>query len=809
MQKLVFINANGVELDLTSDPFGITEWEGFSADELNIQSQQVPFQDGGVYLDALLGERELAVTVAMNDGNDLEKRYRLRREMISKLNPKLGEGVLIYTNDFLSKQIHCIPQLPVFENHNSNDSGTPKASCSFQACNPYWEDLEETVVEIEVGLTSSITNNGDIPTQVKIEIDAESKNPIVMNRTTEQKIELNIQSENEILINTQQGQKSIIELKSKLVWEQGGVFQSSAYGQGKFLYVGTTGVVIEDIVSGKTEGFYFSVPTGYTGFQAFWKNGYWVILAQRSFHPTILYYGTDGENWKSITMQGTVRDLIYNKEMYIVVGDNGYIATSTNLEDWQTLTQQDINFYSITYSSDSDLFVAVGSNGKIITTSDFVSWTTQTSGVSTEIRKVIYTGIFVAITTGKVLYSTDATEWIVSALQDSTRVLLDICYGNGVYAVLGYEGYVYSSSDLAQWNRISIGQSETMCSLSYGGGVFVCATQVTRIIKKSFDGANWQVQYDWNFDILDVAIGENKIVCIDSDNNFRISSDWGKSWTIVPTGTTGLQYLSYAKGLFIATGSNGQIRTSEDGLIWTSRTSGLSVLLSNIRYFEETGKIVICTSSNGTFLYSDDGLTWQTGAFGINVSYSDITYGNGYYLVCGRMSNTTYILKSSNLTTWTYETNATVGEVKAITFNKQFVALSGNRIYASQDGDNWSVYKQQNMGGYVYNVLSIGDYIYAIGDFGIGYIKVNMYHPIQVASDTIYGFSYGNKKFVVVGVNGVVILSETEQKNVIEKMTTDSDLSLELARGNNNLSFFADTTGKSCFVSYRQKYIGV
>ena len=127
MQKLVFRNANGIELDLTSDPFGITEWEGFSADDLNIQSQQVPFQDGSVFLDALLGERELSVTVAMNDQNNLETRYRLRREMISKLNLKLGEGVLIYTNDYLSKQIHCIPQLPVFQNKNSNDSGTSTA----------------------------------------------------------------------------------------------------------------------------------------------------------------------------------------------------------------------------------------------------------------------------------------------------------------------------------------------------------------------------------------------------------------------------------------------------------------------------------------------------------------------------------------------------------------------------------------------------------------------------------------------------------------------------------------------------------
>ena len=210
MQKLVFKNANGIELDLTSDPLGITEWEGFSADELNIQSQQVPFHDGSVFLDALLGERTLSVTVAMNDGNDLEKRYRLRREMISKLNPKLGEGVLIYTNDYTSKQIHCIPQLPVFENHNSNDSGTPKANCSFQACNPYWEDLEDTVEEIESKTqVVELTNNGDVPCSFVIETE-EGETRFAIESSNGKKIEIN--SNNglpSLLINTNIGKKSV------------------------------------------------------------------------------------------------------------------------------------------------------------------------------------------------------------------------------------------------------------------------------------------------------------------------------------------------------------------------------------------------------------------------------------------------------------------------------------------------------------------------------------------------------------------------------------------------------------------------
>ena len=73
----------------------------------------MPFQDGGVFLDALIEQRELSVTLAMQDNNNLELRYQQRRELISALNPKLGEGYLIYTNDFISKRIKVCSTNPV------------------------------------------------------------------------------------------------------------------------------------------------------------------------------------------------------------------------------------------------------------------------------------------------------------------------------------------------------------------------------------------------------------------------------------------------------------------------------------------------------------------------------------------------------------------------------------------------------------------------------------------------------------------------------------------------------------------------
>ena len=138
MQKLRFVNANGVELDLTSGYYGITKWDGFSNANLNLQTQQVPYQDGSVFIDGLLNNRELSVTLCINDNNDLAKRYELRNELIIILNPKLGEGYLYYKNDFLERRIKVIPQLPVIPNKNSNESGTVKASLRWTACGVYW-----------------------------------------------------------------------------------------------------------------------------------------------------------------------------------------------------------------------------------------------------------------------------------------------------------------------------------------------------------------------------------------------------------------------------------------------------------------------------------------------------------------------------------------------------------------------------------------------------------------------------------------------------------------------------------------------
>lgn len=217
MQTLVFENGNGVTVDLTSGNFCVVDWSGLSETSLNIQTQQVPFNDGSVFLDALYEDREITIKLAVNDNGDLATRYELKRQLIALMNAKAGEGVLTYTNDYISKQIKAIPQLPIFENKNLNDSGTLKCTLVWNCCGVYWEDTEDTEVEIDK-VSTIIENNGDVPVQIKAKIEQDNTsntmlNPTLFNYTSGQSIGYEGEIEETFYIDTELGEKKFYQKK--------------------------------------------------------------------------------------------------------------------------------------------------------------------------------------------------------------------------------------------------------------------------------------------------------------------------------------------------------------------------------------------------------------------------------------------------------------------------------------------------------------------------------------------------------------------------------------------------------------------
>ena len=319
MQKLRFINGNGTEIDLTSGRYGITEWEGFSNADLNIQTQQVPFQDGAVFLDALYNPRELSVTLAINDENDLEKRYELKREIISVMNAKLGEGYLYYKNDFIEKRIKVVPQLPIFENKNSNDPGTLKASLTWTAPEVYWEDVEDIIIELKKNTVVNIENKGDVKSQIIVDVvNQGQESSTIENIVSRKKIAVN--SNKNFTINTNAGNKSVKENISEFIRTAFNI-TSSANKNGVFLYGGSWLYRSSDNISLVPVN---SIELGYNT-HVFYSELFqkFIILSRHS-----IYWSEDGVEFDRIAdnpyMSNTYDNEYYENNLWAVVRNSGY-----------------------------------------------------------------------------------------------------------------------------------------------------------------------------------------------------------------------------------------------------------------------------------------------------------------------------------------------------------------------------------------------------------------------------------------------------------------------------------------------------
>ena len=432
MQKLVWQNANGVELDLTSGNYGITEWEGFSNTSLNIQQQQVPFQDGGVFLDALIEQRELSVTLAIQDNNNLELRYQQRRELISALNPKLGEGYLIYTNDFISKRIKCVPQIPLFETHNSDTVGTPKASLSWTACSPYWEDLQETEVVASLGEVLEVNNEGDVDTNVLIETRNSFTDGSIRNITTGKVIGITGNYDTQVIINTESGQKTVIEKKYGINWKSGGVIYDCDTDGFDTVFVGTK--PLKRTLDGQYE--IIKIPeietSGEVCVSVAFTGIYWFVITQKK-----IFKSTDLVNWEKAYDRtgdiGTFRTCAYGNGKIVVAGQ-GALVVSTDFANW-SIPQADENSFTKARYLNGMFFLMCG--------------------------------------TAHFLTSTDVLNWTLNPnLELVSGSANDISYGNGVYLAMADNASVCTSMDLTTWTKTSVENVISVRALQFYQGYF-------------------------------------------------------------------------------------------------------------------------------------------------------------------------------------------------------------------------------------------------------------------------------------------------------------------------------------------------
>ena len=617
MQKLVFTNANGESVDFTDfENYCVTSWEGFANVSQEVQSQTVPFHDGSVYIDTLLNDRDLTITVAMNDKGNLQRRYELKENLISILNPKMGIGKLVYTNDYLSRQISVVTAIPVFPTKNINDNGTLKFSVSFTANDPYWEDLESKSVFVDSRTPASPINSGDVPVNVELRFCGYgAENPKIVNSATGQFIQFNGTLEGLMKVNTNFGKKTAINeiLQTNLIY--GGTCRSFANSASVLISVGS------------------------------------VIMASKN--------GLDFEIL-SYPLENELTDVVYADDLnlFVAVGKD-IVMTSPDGFNWNKITVSglaSIGPAKIAYSKPLRKFVTIqesqGTEAGIWTSPDGISWTHSDAQVSG--KSIVYCEFlnkFFIVGMYGIFSSTDGISWIA---QHGYSELKDICVNEQqeVMVTVSSNNY-YISVDGITWNsgqweyifdNVNVTYSRIWGTYIVAGSYFYERGHF--IAKASPDGFSWtnilelqdiEGKYEYNGNRIFYSKEFNQImiptVSEDRRTYNRIISFDAESWKISQNLNFSPDVLTYDSNLnlFFSRGLK-----SADGIHWVEWTPEFE-FYSNAKLIFSKSLNKLCIINSGAVEISEDGVTAEKTLYNPFNNFSAILYkpnsnGGIYYL---------------------------------------------------------------------------------------------------------------------------------------------------------------------------------
>lgn len=830
MQKLVWQNANGDSIDLTSGNYGITQWEGFSNTSLNIQSQQVPFQDGAVFLDALLNQRELSVTLKMQDNGNLEERYRMRRELIHILNPKLGEGYLIYTNDFISKRIKCIAQIPLFETHNSNDSGTPSASLAWTACEPYWEDLDETEIYITAGETVVINNEGDVVSGFECDLlNNNVTNPCLVKLNTQEQLQIEGTFTKNIKINSNVGKKTIQECE-------------------KISIVSINKNTIRDVI--------------------YWKKS----IVAVGFNGFIASYSIESNRWilHDTDISVNLNAVCYSEalDLLCIIGDSGKIYTSSNLTDWTERTSNTSNdLEDIIYNDIKESFVIAGYQ-VVLTSVDGINWNTVSVTTNYFPHKIAFSsidGTTVISNRGNPLYSQDLVTWnegsIPTTLSLDFTGLIFLRYYNCFYMTGGFSdgtsNLTLKSSNGINWtvvqdgilsiinnplSDIAFSELNKTLALSRKRGelyknngedifykvntniIIPSALQLIYIqeygswfiltddggIYKSSDLENWSILLQ-NTSMFDkVCCSDSIYVGITSGTDYIAYSNDGIEWNYIQLSQSynmsTLKYIRTVKKFFI-TANYGTLLISDDGVHWIEKKIS-NYYLCGIAYSTRLKKYVVATLVNSQKIFvSSDLENWETIEIEDLANVNDLIYSERLNLFIAVSNN--YIATSSDIENWTFKTNRSGTSITESEYFKCFFVVYQRYIYYSFNAIDWI----QATNTEEYMILSrvyadnYENKIYAVGNRGV-YEGIDIFSWVKINNSLSRDVVSRKGDVVFTGGNILRLIKKLPSNNLINALSKDSSFFV-LDEGKNTLLLSFDVGTASAIIKYRQKYIGV
>lgn len=794
MQKLSFINSKGEEVKFNTHELGVVEWNGLSECDVEIQSQDVPFMNGNVYIANKINQRELSFTVAINDGKNLQRRYEIKRELIAKLNPLLEEGYLYYENDFISKRIKCVSSIPVFPTKNFNDTGTLKASLTFTANNPFWEDVENTTVNFLNGETKTVENEGDVETEIRIEAETSGLNNFVVeNKTTNQKIEIKGDIDNDFEVDTNFGKKEVLkkEYSYKELNIAGKDLINVVYFGGKYLVT-------------DNEGKLYSYEDGNLNFIKNFTNIKKIKVLQGNSEELaiidnngILYLTKDFANWKEITDKNILDVELIGQDYYYVKGDPRIYQTRdfNNSIGLYILGTWELDFL---YSDGNKLFFTDSYNWQYIGVFDVVIRsinTIQIGGLCHNMFKFNNHYYIASHIINDNLYDLENGRTAISVdfLPKTAKV-----FNNKLYALRGTTTKYLSSYDEINGNPV------TSIELKYGNDFFVKNDYLV-IGEYNYIKTSEIEKNNYIGEVVGITKFNNKVYLLGNDDKYSFLNAVNGGVTNIDVFTNSSSADNY-KGISVI--DNKLILFKENKYYFyeneLSQSYNLSHNLSsvldtdgqNILYKGTDDKLYLFTVDS-TVEIADNVSSAKIKDNKIHAIITDTTVEYKIYSFTGVEESSKYLYENEN------DIVTFLNVDKDVVINITNKTSSYSYFY-NGNGDNLGTVNEKSAGLIFYD----NKYIF-MSESGINYTLD--FKNIKMINKDITDVSDGlmNENIYVDNENLFIFNSSGYENNLLNKITSESDMNLKLAIGKNDIQMYSlggDFTSK---VIFSNKYIGV
>jgi hypothetical protein len=403
--------------------------------------------------------------------------------------------------------------------------------------------------------------------------------------------------------------------------------------------------------------------------------------------------------------------IAYGSGIYVAVGTNGAILTSTDTVTWSPVfggTNNTLNSICYGVIGSTGYFVAVGSSGTIIYSADGAVWNQASTTVLLTLTSITYAAslnTFVAVSnTGSAIISSDANTWATYSTGVSSS-LNSVAYNSGMLVAVGTGGNILTSVNGTSWTQ----QLDTtlnnftlynLLSVKWDNDQWIAAGEYNTVLV-SVDGVNWY--YGFTDTIRAAADNTGEWIFVgDGGVIFKSSGALGTDLVLVDSGTTENLYdIVYSTTLnqFVAVGANGKILVSSTGVgSWASVTSGTTEDLNKI-YYNKSVSVYVAVGNSGTIVTSSNGSTWTTVASGTTYNLYGISFlpSPATYIAVGD-HGTILISSGTSAATWSAVSTGLLHNLRSVTvadlgggsYKTVAVGLVGAIITSTAPATTWT-----------------------------------------------------------------------------------------------------------------------